>query len=163
MKKILCLSVSAFLLFIGDHLVYAQTVRLSLSEAEKIMGEPLRLTDSSSAYANGAHNYKCTYTGITKDDKTGRIGKLYYMFEEYDKGSEAHRVYEGFKIANEKNSPLTNLPFGDEGYYQGPPGPPNFILVRKANKMLRFKVNKSTSHTSVDGLMEVAKKKIWLL
>jgi len=133
--------------------------QLSLSEAGKIMGEPVYLEDSSSGYASGAHYYKCSYFSLSKDSITGRIGKLYYMYEEYDKESEAHQVYEGFKIANAKNSPLKDLSFGDEGYYQGPPGPPHFILVRKGNKLLRFKINKSTSHTSADALFEVAKEK----
>lgn len=159
MKKIFFSFAFAFLfLAVGQH-VKAQPVRLSLTEAEKIMGEAVRLNDSSSGYASGAYFYKCSYFGISTDSVTGRIGKLYYMYEEYDKESEAHNVYQGFKTANEKNSPLKDLSFGDEGYYQGPPGPPPFILVRKGNKMLRLKVNKSTSHTSSEGFMDVAKSK----
>jgi len=139
------------------YLVHSPIRYLSRQEAEKIMGEPLRMNDSSSGYANGAYYYQCSYFSVSADNVTGRIGKLYYMYEEYDKESEAHGVYEGFKIANGKNSPLNDLSFGDEGYYQGPPGPPPFILVRKGKKMLRLKVNKSTSHTPSDGLMAVAR------
>jgi hypothetical protein len=82
------------------------------------------------------------------------------MFEDYDKESDAHKVYEGFRVANEKNSPLKNFASGDEGYYQVPPGPPPFILARKGTKLYRFKINKSTVNSSVDRLLEVAGEKV---
>ncbi|MEP7235067.1 MAG: hypothetical protein ABI778_07205 [Ignavibacteriota bacterium] len=119
------------------------------------MGEPLRLNDSSSGYDGGARYYKCSYFTLSTD--TNKVGRFYYMYEEYDKESDAHNVYQGFKIANEKNSPLKALSFGDEGYYQGPPGPPPYILVRKGDKMLRLKINRSTSNTSLETFMAVAK------
>ncbi len=134
--------------------------QLSQAEAEKIMGEPLKLNDSSSGYADGAHYFKCSYFGFVKDSITGFEGRLYYMYEDYDKESEAHKVYEGFRISNEKNSPLKNFAAADEGYYQEPPGPPPFILARKGTKLYRFKINKSTGHSSVDRLLEVASEKL---
>lgn len=163
MKKIFFPSIAIFFLVFGCARSNGKTdipndtsFRLSLSEAEKIMGEPLRLNDSSSGYSGGVYFYKSSYFSNTTD--TNKIGRFYYMYEEYDREADAHNVYQGFKIANEKNSPLTDLSFGDEGYYQGPPGPPPFILVRKGNKMLRLKINRSTSNTSLDEFMTVSKK-----
>jgi hypothetical protein len=133
---------------------------LTLPEAEKIMGEPMKLNDSSSSYANGIHSFQCSYFGFVKDSATGFEGRLYYMYEDYDKESEAHKVYEGFRISNEKNSPLKNFAVADEGYYQVPPGPPPFILARKGTRLYRFKINKSTINSSVERLLEVASEKV---
>jgi hypothetical protein len=85
------------------------------------------------------------------------------MYEEYDKTSDAHNYYTSIKAANAKNNVLKDLPYGDEGYYQGDAAVLHFIMVRKGNKILRFKVNKVTRWTSSDGLMDVARNKASVL
>ena len=164
MKKIFFFFALIFILCSWAQPAAAQSPQsLTIAEAEKIMGEPARLTDSSSEYENGVHHYRSSYSAQSKDSVTGRIGKLYYMYEEYDKTSDAQKYFTDIKAANAKNNVLKDLPFGDEGYYQRDASVLHFIMVRKGNKILIFKVNKITRWTSPNALMDIAKNKVSML
>jgi hypothetical protein len=79
------------------------------------------------------------------------------MYEEYDKISDAQKFYTQIKAANAKNNVLKDLAMGDEAYSQDDTVHLRFIMARKGNKILRFKINKVTRWTSTDGLMDVAR------
>ena len=130
---------------------------LTLSDAEKIMGQQARLIDSSSTIKNNVSVYNCGYTGISEDEKTGKIGKLYFVFWQYDQISSAEKAYTSIKIGNEINGIKVLNDLGDEAYYHSDGVNFYFIIVRKGKKVFDIKVNKITSTTSLDEFNLVAK------
>lgn len=128
------------------------------SDAEKILGEQAHLTDSSSTIKEDTLEYKCTYTANSKDLKTGKTGVVYFLFEQYAKVSIAEEVYSSIRAANENHEGFKVLhDMGDEAYFHSDGQNFYFILVRKGEKMLRMKVNKTTSTTSLDEFNLIAK------
>lgn len=130
----------------------------TLSDAEKILGEKAHLTDSASAIEGDVAIYKCTYIANSKDPKTGKTGAIYVMFEEYAQVSSAKKVYSSIKTSNENHEGVKALhDLADEAYFHSDGKNFYFILVRKGRKMLRMKVNKTTSTTSLDQFNLIAK------
>lgn len=119
----------------------------TLDDAQKILGEPAHLKDSSSA-ASGVFAYRCAYIANAEDKTTGKTGIIYFMFEEYPDAGSAHQSYISIKKANEGHGIQPVSGVGEEAYFHGQSGTFNFALVRSAKKMFRLKVNKVTSNTS---------------
>ena len=131
----------------------------TLADAERILGEKAHLTDSASAIEGDVATFKCTYIANSKDPKTGKTGVIYVMFEEYAKVSSAKKVYSSIKTSNENHEGVKVLhDLADEAYFHSDGENFYFILVRKGGKMLRMKVNKTTSTTSLDQFNAIAKK-----
>lgn len=129
------------------------------SDAKKILGERAHLADSSSAIKEDTMEYRCAYTANSKDPKTGKTGNVYFLFEQYANVSIAKEAYSAIKTSNENHEGFKVLhDLGDEAYFHTDGQNFYFILVRKAEKMIRIKVNKTTSTTSVNEFNLVAKK-----
>jgi len=131
---------------------------LTLTDAEKIMGEKLHLTDNSTKKEKGISRYLCGYQANVKDVKSSRTGAIYFLLEQFDQVSSAQKKYTDTKTANEHNGikVLDNL--GDEAYFHTDNEHFYFIMVRKEKKVFNIKVNKITSTTSLDNFNQVAKK-----
>jgi len=143
-----------------------------LSDAEKIMGEPAHLTDSTyknkgqapgfkdsmSIYKNEAATYSIGYMANAKDIKTEKIGNFYFTYEDYPQLSSAKKVYTYYKTANEKNGIEVLHNIGDEAYFHTDKKNFYFIMVRKVNVVFNMKVNKITSKTSLEEFNRVAKR-----
>ena len=142
----------------GDSIIRPENL-FTVADAAKILGEAAQLTDSSSMLKEGVATYKCAFFAKSTDEKTGKNGAVYFMLEQYDNTASAAREYASIKKSNENHEgvkPLQHL--GDEAYFHSDGKNFYFILVRKAEKMFRMKVNKITSKTSVDSFNKVAKK-----
>jgi hypothetical protein len=134
-------------------------VYFSKSDAEKILGEKAFLSDSSSAIKKDTLEIKRAYTANSNDAKTGKTGVIYFMIEEYSQESSAKNAYHFFKAANEKHEGVrTAHDMGDEAYFHSDGQNFYFILVRKGTIMFRIKVNKITSHTSLNEFNLISKK-----
>ena len=131
---------------------------LTLIDAQKIMGETLKLEDSASTITGTASVFNCGYTGITEDKKTGKVGKLYLAYWQYNDIPTAHKAYTDIKVANEKNGIEVVQDLGDEAYYHSDKQNFYFIMVRKGKNVFDMKVNKITSTTSLEEFRSVAKK-----
>jgi hypothetical protein len=129
----------------------------TLSDAEKIMGEPAHLKDSSSTSKDNYFQHSSSFEANAKDSATDKLGVIYFMFEQYGDVVSAQKVYTDIKKSNEKNGIETVERLGDEAYFHTDNENFLFILVRKETKMIRMKVNKITSNTSKDQFMLVAK------
>jgi hypothetical protein len=130
----------------------------TLPDAEKILGEQGRLTDSSTKLKADTFEFKNTYTANAKDPKTGKTGVIYFMFEKYSTVAATQNAYSNIKTGNEKHEGFKVLhDMGDEAYFHSDGENFYFILVRKAEKMFRMKVNKTTSTTSLNEFNLVAK------
>ena len=132
---------------------------LTLSDAEKILGEQSSLTDSSSTIKEDVLTYLCAYTANSKDQKTGKTGAIYFLFEQYDEISSAQKKYSSIKVANENHEGIKIInDIGDEAYFHTDGQNFYFIMVRKDEKVFNMKVNKITSKTSLDEFYLIAKK-----
>ncbi len=123
----------------------------SLSNAEKILGQQAHLSDSASTVEDGVAIYKCSYTANTKDPQTSAMGNIYFMFEQYEESETAHRVYSSILKANADHEGVKELhQFGDEAHFHSDDENFLFIMVRKGGRILRMKVNKIPSTTSLE-------------
>ena len=127
----------------------------TLADAEKILGEPASLTDSSTKKGKEVVFYKSSHTANSKDTK-GKTGNVYFMIEDYEQVSSAHKVYSSIKRSNEDSGIKTLEGPGDEAYFHTDNENFYFILVRKGTKIIRIKVNKITEHTSLEEFNRVA-------
>lgn len=139
------------------HIVPA--VIFTLSDAEKILGEPAKLTDSVSATTGQwIYQFNSTYTANSADTKSGKRGNVYFMFEEYHGLVSAKESYSSIKKSNEDHGIETLTGYGDEAYFHTDNENFCFILVRKRNLMFRLKVNKLTSKTSIEEFKSISKR-----
>ena len=144
----------------------------TLSDAEKILGEPAHLVDSGFTAAGAgrenspkdsvlpikrtASSWGCAYEANAEDKKTGRTGKLFFKIEQYPDISSARTVYSYYKRSNETHPGFKEFhDIADEGWTGNSPVS---VYMRKGNKISGIKVNKPTSKTSIDGFNEVVKK-----
>lgn len=125
------------------------------TDAERIMGEGMYLSDSSTTPQSEAWVYQSVFSATAKRDSKADV---YYMFEQYSDSLTAHKVYAAIKKSNEKNGIETLQGMGDEAYYHTDGTNFCFLLVRKGNKMVRMKVNKLTEKTSREIFLEVGKR-----
>jgi len=156
-----------------DHRQKTTDIRnlFTLSDAEKILGEPAHIVDSESitpgiASKNSvndsvapikkqASRYGRAYEANSIDQKTGKKGKVYFLLEDYPQISSATTVYSYYKRSNQDNPGFKEVhDLGDEAWFGNSP---LFVYMRKGNKILVVKVNKMTSLTSFDGFNMVVK------
>lgn len=131
----------------------------TLSEAEKILGEPAHLTDSVSGKEKGISKFNSTYTANTVDKKSSKTGNVYFMFEEYPDAAAAHEAYATIKKSNADHEGIETLTgYGDEAYFHTDVLNFYFILLRKDKRMIRLKVNKLTTKASREAFRTVSKQ-----
>ncbi|HUS01986.1 MAG TPA: hypothetical protein VMY77_09680 [Chitinophagaceae bacterium] len=144
---------------------------LTLTDAEKILGEPGHLSDSGSTTKGTASKYnvkdsvsgikinastfRSTYIANSMDKKTGRTGIIYFVLEQYPDESSAKTVYSFYKRGNQNKPDFKELPdLGDEAWFGTSP---LFVYVRKGDKIVVLKVNKMTGMTSLEEFNRVSK------
>ena len=132
---------------------------LTLTDAEKIMGEPAKLTCNTFIKKGDTLEYKCDYTALSQDVITGKTGKLYFMYEIYGGVAAAANAYTGIYQANSRHEGVEVVSsLGNEAYYHSDQTGFYFFLVRKNEKMFRLKLNKVTSHSSVVEFKEATRR-----
>jgi len=140
-----------------ETMCFAGSDCVSLSDAEKILGEAVLLTENGNEEKDKVVRHHCTYTAA-QPDATRKTGNLYYLLEEYPDVVAAQRIFSGSTQSNagmpgqEKISGI-----GDEAFFQSDERNFHLMMVRKGNKIVRLKVNKVTGKTSLQALKEVVK------
>jgi len=66
------------------------------SFAEKIMGEPAKLTCNIFIKKGDTLEYKCDYTALSQDEMADKTIKLYFMYEVYASAAAAENAYTFF-------------------------------------------------------------------
>lgn len=134
----------------------------TLNDAEKILGEPSHLDDSSTAYSGDAViTHHVSYKARSIDAKTGKMGAIYILIERYREIPNAQSKYSNIKKANKDHEGIKTLDdLGDEAYFHSDGVNFLFIMARKGGNVLTMKVNKITSFTSREEFDRVAKKVI---
>lgn len=128
------------------------------TDADKIMGQSTHLSDSSSKIERLSASFLCAYLTDSKDSSTGKIGAIYFLFEQYQQVSDAKKKYTDIMLANKPHGikNLSNL--GDEAYFHTDGAHFYFIMVRKGKHVFNIKVNKITSTTSLKEFNRVARR-----
>ncbi len=131
---------------------------LAQTDAEKVLGQTAKLTESSSENKNGVTKFRCTYTANTIDSKTNKTGNLYYLLEEFENADSSEKTYSDILKQNENTPGLKKINnIGDQAFLHT--DNENFLIIisREDNKILRLKVNKVTSMTSLNELQNISK------
>ena len=132
---------------------------ISLTDAEKILGAPAHLSDSSVERKPGVVTCHLAYKANAKDVSGQKTGAVYFVFEEYSQLPSAEKKYSSIKTANANHEGIKVLDdLGDEAYYHSDGENFHFIMVRKGAKVFVMKVNKITSTTSLDEFYLVSKQ-----
>lgn len=131
---------------------------ITLTDAEKILGEPAHITDSTLSVKKELTVYQCAYSANASDTLNGKTGVIFILIEQYAEESEAHNKYANIKKANENHEGIKTLnDMGDEAYFHSDYQNFYFVMARKGKRVLTMKVNKITSTTSLDSFNWVAK------
>ncbi len=131
---------------------------LALTDAEKILGQTAKRTESSFENKNGVAKFRCTYTANSIEPKTNKTANLYYLLEEYKNVDSSQKAYSDLLKQNENLPGLKELSkIGDQAFLHT--DNKNFLMIisRKDNKILRLKVNKLTGMTSLNELQNISK------
>jgi hypothetical protein len=129
---------------------------LTLADAEKILGEPAYLKDSSSTRNNNAYTFSSSYMATARDPENGKTGAIYFLYEKYNDDAAAHKKYLDIKTANADNGIKERGDLGDEAYFHSDGTNFYFMMIRKGPYVLTMKVNKITRKTSLDEFNKVA-------
>jgi hypothetical protein len=132
---------------------------LTLSDAERIMGESAGLTCNTYSRKGDTLEYKCDYTADSQAVILGKTVKLYFMYEVYASVAAAENAYRFIYEGNRTHQGVEVVAgMGDEAYYHTDGTNFYFFLVRKKEKMFRMKLNKVTGKSSETAFKDVGKK-----
>lgn len=136
---------------------------LSDADAEKILGQPVRLIGNISKVEDDVRKSDCVYTGVSKDKVSGKDVNLYFSLEQQEQNHAVEQTRQEFASTygkiNEPNLSVEVLSgIGDEAFSISNPSNFHFIMVRKGEIILRIKLNKATEKTSLEELKVFAKK-----
>jgi hypothetical protein len=133
-------------------------ILFTLEDAEKILGEPATLEDSSTSNGKNGDVYQSSYKALSEEASTKKTGIVYFLVTKFANEDFAKRDYSSIKTANQHNGieELNNL--GNEAYFHTDNENFYYIMVRKGLYGFRIKVNKITGNTSKDAFMKTAEK-----
>jgi hypothetical protein len=136
---------------------------LAQSDAEKILGQPVRLIENTSKIQGGVRKSDCVYRGASNDKFSGKPINLYFSLEQRQQNptvEQARQVFEStYRKINEPDLLVQVLNgIGDKAFLISNPPSFHFIMVRKGEVIFRFKMNKAAEKTSLEELKEFAKK-----
>lgn len=143
-----------FILFLSGHFQGTKApddICLAKSDAEKILGSPAHQTESETLNGKGVVVHKCTWRATNETFNSN----LYYVGEQYDNAESAHKVFSDIVTSN-TGSGQSRPDIGDEAWFHSDGTNFCLIIVRKGSKMIRMKVNKLTTETSVDEMKRIA-------
>lgn len=127
------------------------------AEADRILGKPSQIKDSAYRFSSGLLRYKFEYVATYKDSTSK--GRIFFMFEQYADTLNTTFIFNNLKKENEKDSKVSNLnDIGTEAFLALDNLNYPFILIRKDNKLFKFKLYYLDGKVSLDELLKVAKK-----
>ena len=126
--------------------------KLTLQEAERILGETCELKESGNESKNGVHKYKSTHIGQSSANHA-----LYFIFESYENELSAKKTFEDFRLSNQSLRGFETIEnIGNEAFFHTDKENFGLIIARKGNEIIRLKVNKLNGKTSISELKKVA-------
>ncbi len=131
---------------------------LSLSDAERVLGERAHLLDSTAQHKEDLSTWHVAYKANAMDAHSKKTGVVYFLLEQYSDEASALKKYKYIKDANESHGIIIRQDLGDEAYFHTDNINFYFIMVRKGSKVFNMKVNKITNKTSLDEFNFIAIK-----
>ena len=128
------------------------------SDANKILGSPSHLTDSVIKKDASTFSYLCGYKTDKEDQKTGKIGALYFFFEGYNDIADANKRYSDVYMSNKAHGMEKVNLWGEEALYHTDHQNFDLMMVQKGKYVFSIKINKRTSTTSLKELKYALKR-----
>jgi hypothetical protein len=132
------------------------------SDAERILGQPVRLTQDASVLKGDVRQCLCAYTGVSKDKASGQDVKLFFSLEQKEvkpSAEQAREVLKSTKEENEHDISIVDLTgIGEEAILLSTDAASHFIMARKGAIIMRLQVKKSAEKNSLDELKAIAAK-----
>lgn len=152
MKSLILLILFAFMQFSKSENSAFGGHKLTLNEAERILGETCELKESGNETKNGGHKYKSTHIGNSSANHA-----LYFIFESYENELSADKTFETFKVSNQSFQGFETIEnIGNEAFFHTDKENFSLVIARKGNEIIRLKVNKLNTKTSITELKKVA-------
>jgi hypothetical protein len=127
-------------------------------DADAILGASTHITDSVPKNEGVKFTYLSGYKTDQKDQKSGKIGALYFFFEAYNNLDGARERFSDVLVSNEPHGARAVDHFGDEALYHTDNQNFDLMMVRKGRYVFSIKINKRTSTTRLDALKKVIKR-----
>lgn len=152
MKSLILLILLPFMHFSKTKDIAFGGHKLTLQEAERILGETCELKESGNESKNGGHKYKSTHIGQSSANHA-----LYFIFESYENELSAKKIFEDFRLSNQSLQGFETIEnIGNEAFFHTDKENFGLIIARKGNEIIRLKVNKLNGKTSISELKKVA-------
>ena len=134
---------------------------LAVSDAEKILGQAVRLIENTVEVKDNIRQSKCAYTALFRDKASGSEINLYFMLEETPGEERARQIFETIRKSNEDHQGFENLNgVGDQAYAHSDKSHFHYVMAQKGKFTIRLKVNKAVETTSFDELKTFLKKAV---
>lgn len=135
---------------------------LAQSDAERILGQPVRPGQVASELKGNVRQCLCAYAGIAKDKASGQDVSLFFSLEQKEEkpsAEQARQVLESTRQANEHDIVIQELPaIGDEAFLLSNDADSHFIMARKGAIIMRLQIKKAANKDSLDHLKNYAEK-----
>jgi hypothetical protein len=135
---------------------------LTAADAERILGQPVRLTRDDAGLEGEKRRCWLTYTGVSKDGATGEDCNLNFLLEQNEKNpstEQARQVLASTRASNSHDQVITGLPgIGDEAFLFGDIPSVYFIMARKGPVVIRLQIKQATATVSLPELKAFAAK-----
>ncbi len=126
--------------------------KLTLQEAERILGEECQLKESGNEAKEGGHKFKSTHIGNSSANHA-----LYFIFESYESELSADKTFNDFRLSNQSFQGFETIEnIGNEAFFHTDKENFGLVIARKGNEIIRLKVNKLNTKTSISELKKVA-------
>ena len=110
-----------------------------LSEVEHILKKKAILKDSTLKVSNSLMRYALDYVAVYKDSTSK--GRIFFSYEQYKDMEVSKDVFKSTLAENQSNAFYESLSdFGNEGFQVKDNLGYPFIIVRKGNRIFRFKL-----------------------
>lgn len=130
---------------------------LTTADAEKLLGQPVRLIQEATEMRGDVRQCRCVYTGINKHPVNGQDINLFFSIEQRENSpsaAQAHQVLETIKIENAHDTTIIDLAgIGDEAFQLGDSPNVLFILARKGPIILRLQIKQATEKSSMEAVI----------
>jgi hypothetical protein len=153
-----CLSQPAFQdPFTRPQIDWKPRLVLDIGEAERILGNKSRLEKVTAYLDEGTRAYQSSFRDDRLDPATGKTGILGYMYEEYQ-SAEAARSFLDSTLKANRLSPkdAIRMEGGAELHYFTGGEVIRMVMILKANRLVRLKVNPVTRHYNLAEFRMVA-------
>jgi hypothetical protein len=133
-------------------------VTLGVAEAERILGNNSRVEKVTTYVAEGTKAYQSAFRDDWLYPSTGKMGILYYMYEEYQNAEAARSFLYSTLKANHIRPEEDDRKGAMELYYMAGGEVVRMVMILHEDRLLRLKVNQVTSHYSLVEFKKVAEE-----